>query len=88
MLIQLIIYSLIQVVGLLTGFLPNSGEVPLKIPYGIDEILLQGIGGYNMLSTYFPPFQVVLTAFLIYFGFRLALMIIRAIPILGKTIQH
>jgi len=58
-----------------------------ELPWGIDDVLTTGIGGYHALATYFPPLNVVMTAFIIYIGFRVVLMILRAVPFLGRTLS-
>ena len=57
------------------------------LPWGIDTYLQQGVQGYKMLALYFPPFQTILTAFLIYLGFKIILQILKAIPFFGRIIR-
>jgi hypothetical protein len=87
MILEIIIYMVGVVLISIGSFLPGSGQVPLLLPWGIDEMVSIGVNGYKVLSTSFPPFQVVLQAFIIYIGFRIALQILKAVPILGRTIR-
>ena len=75
------------IVTFLAQFFPGNGQVPLLLPWGIDSIMVQGVQGYKILATAFPPFTVVLNAFLIYIGFRIALQLLKAVPVLGRTIR-
>ena len=63
---------------------------PIKITaniYSDDGYIFTGVQGYKILSTAFPPFKVVLDAFTIYIGFRIILRLLKALPVLGKTIE-
>lgn len=71
-------------IGIMFGtFLPKIDT----LPWGIDGYLQQGVQGYRMLALYFPPFQTVLDAFLIYIGFKILMQILKAIPFFGKIIR-
>lgn len=87
MIIQAILDLLISFIGFLTGWLPNSGDAVLKLPWGIDDLMVQGVNGYKILAEAFPPFNVVLSAFIIYLGFRIAMKILRMVPLFGKSID-
>lgn len=87
MLFEIAIYMLDTVINFFGSFLPNYGEFPILLPWGLDNLLIQGVTGFKILSTAFPPFQIVLQAFIIYIGFRIIMQLLKAIPILGKTIR-
>lgn len=87
MILEIVFWLLMEIMSLFTFWLPNSGDVPLLLPWGIDNILVSGVGGYRMLMTVFPPFGTILSAFLIYFGFKIVIRLLRMIPIIGKTID-
>lgn len=57
------------------------------LPWGMDTYLQQGVQGYRMLMIYFPPFETVLNAFLIYLGFKIIMQVLKAIPLFGRTIR-
>ncbi len=86
MILELIMYAISVIVNMFGQFLPGNGDVPLLLPWGIDSIFNQGVTGYKILSTSFPPFAVVLDAFLIYLGFKIIIRLLKAVPVLGKTL--
>lgn len=57
------------------------------LPWGIDTYLQQGVQGYRMLALYFPPFQTVIDAFLIYIAFKIIMQVLKAVPLFGRTIR-
>jgi hypothetical protein len=87
MIFEIIMYGITVVITYLGSFLPGYGQVPLLLPWGLDNIVTQGVMGYRILAQSFPPFTVVLNAFIIYLGFRIALQILKVVPILGKSIR-
>lgn len=87
MISEIIIYSVVQVVSFFTAYLPGAGQVPLLLPWGTDSILLQAVTAYKDLAIAFPPFQTVLTAFIIYMLFRIALKILKVVPFVGNMID-
>lgn len=69
-----LIFSLIYLITVtLTSWLPSAAT----LPFGLDTIVLSMYQGLQTIITVFPPLSVVLTAFLIYAGFRLGLMFFR-----------
>lgn len=87
MLLELVIYIIGSLSNFFAQFLPGTGQVPLLLPWGVDEALSTGVSGYKQLSTVFPPFDIVLQAFLVYIGFRLVIQLLKAVPLLGKTLS-
>jgi len=53
-----------------------------KLPFGIDDVMVQGMGYVHFLSTLFPPIGVMLSAVLFVIGFKIFLKIIAMIPII------
>lgn len=89
MIVDIIFLAVIKVVGFFTQWLPadpTSGGV-VELPWGLDEWVVIGVQGYKAIAQFFPPFNTILTVFLVYFGFRIALRILRAVPILGRTLS-
>jgi len=78
MLIQLFLIAIISLVNALTWVLPTVTE----LPFGIDGILVTGMGYIVFLSTVFPPLGTMLTGFLVYYGFKLSLKLVAMIPII------
>ena len=87
MILEIIFYAVMNVASFFAQWMPGAGEVPLKLPWGIDDIMVAGIQGYKVLAQAFPPFQSVLNAFVIYILFRIGLRLLRAVPILGRTLE-
>lgn len=62
----------------LTSFFPTVS----LLPFGIDVILLSGVGYVRFIATVFPPLGSLLTAFLIYLGVIVTLKVVAMIPII------
>lgn len=87
MIFEIIMYGITIIITFLGRYIPGYGDVPLLLPWGTDLWFQQGITGYKILAQSFPPMGVVLTAFLIYIGFKIAIQILKAVPILGRTLR-
>ena len=87
MISEIIIYAVINIIAFFTQFLPGAGQIPLPLPWGMDDIMVQAVGSYKVLASAFPPFQTILAAFIIYLGFRIILKILKVIPFVGNTIE-
>lgn len=68
---------LLTVVITLVGFLFGLFPLITELPWGLDAVVVQGVGGYKLLATAFPPLSTVLTIFLIYISFRLGMILLR-----------
>lgn len=87
MIFEIIMYGITVIITYLGQYFPGYNQYPLLLPFGTDQLVSQGIAGYRLLAVIFPPMGVVLNAFLVYIGFRIALQLLKAVPILGKTIR-
>ena len=87
MIFEIIMYGITIVVTFLGQFLPGYDTVPLQLPWGTDVWISQGITGYKILAQSFPPMGVVMTAFLIYIGFKIAVQLLKMIPIIGRSLR-
>lgn len=87
MIFEIIMYGITVIVTFLGQWLPGYGELPLKLPWGTDDWISQGITGYKILAQSFPPMGVVMKAFLIYIGFKIVIRLLKAVPILGRTLS-
>ena len=87
MIFEIIMYVITIVLKFLGQFLPGYGTVPLQLPWGTDAWISQGITGYEILAQSFPPMGVVMTAFLIYIGFKIAVQLLKMIPIIGRSLR-
>lgn len=88
MIINVLFETFIKFITGIFSWLPDGRLVqadPFRLPWGVDNILVTGVSGYKMLAQYFPPFTVVLDAFLIYIGFKLAVRLLRMIPMVGRA---
>lgn len=85
----MIIDALLQVLIGLGREMVSVLHLPIitELPWGIDSVLVNGLGGYRAMAVFFPPLTVVMTAFIIYLGFRIVVMVIKAIPVIGKTVN-
>jgi len=73
-LLFLIIFGILSVVGI---FLPGYGEVPLKLPWGVDQYVETASGWVHSFVGYVWPAEVILTVALIYLGFRLGMVFLK-----------
>ena len=58
-----------------------------ELPWGMDSVVSSGISGYKGLADLFPPFETILTAFLIYIGFRFLIQVLKGVPFLGRMLS-
>ncbi len=87
MILEIIMFAILSILGIFAQFIPGSGQVPLLLPWGLDDIINAGVVGYKTLSTAYPPFAIVLQAFIIYIGFKITMQLLKAVPILGRTLR-
>lgn len=73
----MILYLLIQVVIYALSLVFAVFPTVTVLPWGIDDVLANGMGYYRNLMEIFPPLSTVLNAVLIYFGYRLAIIVLR-----------
>lgn len=78
MLIQLLLGIPLSVLNALASFLPKV----FVLPFGIDSVLVQGMGYVHFLAGLIPPIGLMLDAFLFVIGFKLSLKLFAMIPIL------
>jgi len=70
----------LQLLTFLVQWFPQIYELPM----GLDTVLQQGMGYFFFLVSVFPPFGTLYTAFLIVMGFKIAIMILNSLPLIGK----
>jgi len=73
MITYLILSVMITIVGVLFSLFPVIDE----LPWGMDSVLSDGVGGYKLLAEAFPPLNSLLTVFMIYLAFRLGIITLR-----------
>ncbi len=57
------------------------------LPWGTDSFIVSGVSYFKLLTQYFPPFQTVFDAFLIYLGFKVLVMFGSGIPVIGHMLK-
>lgn len=77
---------------LFTGMMDIFGSltwwpVITELPFGIDAVLVQGMGYFNFLRSVFPPFDALVEGILFVFWFKLTVKLIALIPIV-RNILH
>lgn len=87
MLVEIIFSIFVNLSNLFSGLWPNAGQVPLLLPFGLDNIISTGIIGYKTLAQAYPPFNDVLNAFNILLIFKIVLRFMKMIPIIGRSIS-
>lgn len=60
----------------LTQFIPFDGAV---LPFGIDAILLSGMGMFNTFASTFWFLEIVLEAFLFYLLFLIGMTVVKLV---------
>lgn len=73
----MIIFFIIQLVILIISLFFAPFPTISELPWGIDTFLSNGMSYYRQLMVYLPPLSTVLSAFLIYIGFRLSIIVLR-----------
>lgn len=67
----------------LVTVLPSANS----LPFGIDSVMVSGIGYLRFFIIHFPPLGTVLTAFLIYVSFIISIKVIQLIPVLRNIVD-
>lgn len=65
----------------------NAFHLPIVsvLPFGIDPLLVSGMGNIRYIITAFPPLGIILTGFLFVLSWKLLVVVVRMIPIIGKV---
>lgn len=77
MILQILFTIIFSLLGVLLFFLPGYGEVPLKLPWGIDELMQSIVGVFNTAIDSFPYLGTLSTIILLGIGFEIAMMFIK-----------
>ncbi len=85
----MIIDALLNVVSSLGLELSSQFHLPIitELPWGMDATLTNAVGGYKAMAVFFPPLSIIMTAFLIYLGFRITIIVLRVVPFLREAIK-
>lgn len=77
MIFQILYFIIVGILSVIGSFFPGYGEIPLLLPWGLDNILIVGFAYLNAFIDIFPPIGIVLEAFIIYLGFRLGMIFLK-----------
>lgn len=72
MILFLLIQALVFAISLIFAPFP----VVDQLPWGMDAFFSSGIGYFRYLMDFFPPFSTVLTAFVVYIGVKVAIIVL------------
>lgn len=67
-----------NMLNLMFSFLPRVDE----LPFGMDGYLEQAVSTFKAFAEIFPPFEVVLQAFLFYLSFKIMMLTLRLLRII------
>lgn len=73
---------LVKMISLIFKELPVVEE----LPWGTDETLSKGVAGYRLLMELFPIFGLFLDLTLLYLGFKIVMLFLKAI--LGSRLPY
>jgi len=57
-----------------------------ELPFGSDAILSTGMGYIHFVIAVFPPLGIMLSGFLVIIGFKMLMLVLRAVPIIGRMV--
>ncbi len=77
MILSLIFGTFVTVLSGVLSFLPKV----TTIPWGVDSVLVQGVGYFHFIGKVFPPIEIMLTGFFVVVGFKITLKLVAMIPI-------
>lgn len=77
MILSLVFGAFVTILSGVLSFLPKV----TTIPWGIDAVLVQGVGYFHFIGHVFPPLEIMLTGFFIVMGFKFTLKLIAMIPV-------
>jgi len=78
MIIQVIIRSILGMIGSLVAWLPEVSE----LPFGIDSVLVSAFGYFNYIAVLIPPLALMKSAFLFVVTFKITMLILKYLRII------
>lgn len=84
MIITIFLVIVISLFGSVFQFFPQV----TALPFGIDAILVQGMGYVYFLKGIFPPLGIMLTGFLFVIGFKVVMLLFKMIPVVGNAAKQ
>ncbi len=79
MIIYFLLQAARQLLAALRAFLPDASRLPTVGTVNFDTFVSTGIGYFKGLENNFPPFATLLICASIFLGYKLTMMIIKAI---------
>jgi len=83
----MILTFLMQILTNILQWLSSVLPIATTLPFGFDDLMVNGIGYLKYATNGFPPLGTLLTAFSIYLGFIVALKIIKLVPVIRHAID-
>jgi len=75
---------IVWILGVMFSWLPAVTTLPL----GIDPYLVQGVSGVRWIATFFPPMVILINGFMWVLGWKMFLIFVRVIPIIGRAFMR
>jgi hypothetical protein len=57
------------------------------LPWGLDDLVVSGIGYVHFLANVLPPLGILLQGFMYFMYFKLTMMFLKMIPIIGRLFR-
>jgi len=75
---------MVWLLGVFFSWLPAVNALPL----GIDSYLVAGVSGVRWIAVFFPPFSILINGLMWVIGWKLLLIVVRVLPIIGRAFMH
>jgi len=79
MIIQILFMLIFGILSAMASFLPGYGDIPLLLPWGIDEVFTNMSSYFHGAIETLPYLEIVLQCFLYALLFEIALFVIKLI---------
>jgi len=83
----MIIDSIFQLLIVLGRNLTEFFEPVTELPFGLDPYVVQGVTLFKAFSQFFPIYNTVLSAFVIWLGYKIIKKILTAVPMAGRIME-
>lgn len=83
MVISFLLQLSLSILNWVSNLLPNASV----LPFGVDSVLSTAVGYFRFFAVLIPPLGTLMTAFIIYLGFLLALKVVKLIPVLRNILN-
>lgn len=58
-----------------------------QLPWGLDDIVVSGIGYIHYMALILPPIGILLQGFMYFIYFKITMMFLKMIPIIGNLFR-